>query len=175
MTRQFLFNSWTFWLCETSQTNETFFWLMPYFVSRGGKKKKIYINFCFSSCFWWSEFVKVWISLMEKQYASSGWLQLPRIMIDRSALQDGALSWTNLLNFHHKFSIWLWSRLFADQVRVDLPFPKKSFNTLCSVERCMIILKNDLSQPNLFSIDGMRKVTNVCLCIDWRGLPWSFT
>ena len=95
--------------------------------------------------------------------------QLSRIAVERSALQDGALSWTIFFNFHHKFSIGLRFELFSGHIIELICFSWRNALTLCSVARCIILLKNDvvITKPifywwNETSVQNF----NVHLCID---------
>ena len=85
-------------------------------------------------------------------------------------------------NFHHKFSIGLRSRLFAGHVIELILFSWRNALTLCSVARCIIILKNDvIITKSIFYWwnETSAQNFNLHLCIDCWGndchLPWSLT
>ena len=118
-------------------------------------------------------FFQAWISLIQSDILHQScsncfWMAVNRFFF------GGAFSRIIFLKIHHKFSIGFRSWLFTGHICWWFSFPnrkknkkktfyippwkKKSFNTLCSVTKCIIVLKNDFVITKTFFYQWNEKV-----------------
>ena len=99
-----------------------------------------------------------------KKYSLSKWFQLYQMTVFLKRIKPSHGSF--LKNFYHKFSNgFLFELLVGYVIDFYSPFSEKSFNPLCSVTKCIIILKITSLLPNQFFIERMRTLSRISMYI----------